>query len=576
MSELIPSALLYGQAVELLQQLQDAHHEGAIKDTFDLIAQLSDVLTRFQEGAGKPLLAYESVAETEPPSSAKANRFWRAAERDINLLQQQVDVLRASVIFSHNIVSSELMSARNNNARIKNKMKSLQLYSNSFDSNVITFGDHFDSFEFVDTSMVPGEDRAALFSEGHVTLGQQGEMVNLSEDADISILGTSNGFLGNNQEIEDPGNAPPGFVGTNDYIFKAQQRDYADIDHITDEMPNTWIEYERYYLTNAHKNSVSNFNFTYLTTDDEEGSQEVDWATPPDNNVLRLGLGFDFKRIRNLNAIKFIPYGLEENANYPVMIEKIQTSPNGTDWNIVYPTQVWVGNDINLRAARKTDNMIAHSAFWAFRARAVRFVRVFFRQPSPIDVNVGHIYWVDRRNESRIVEGPIPPIDNPTRFYDQDVVGELVQRRQYFPGKRWAIGIRDLLMQQVEYQTMSSLVTKPLRVGGSIDRVMLEKAEVEIPDDYPVDYNWVRFFISPDEGENWYPIAKIEDTYQDIPEQISFNDPLHESLREGRVWNYNLDNSVTSIRMKVELERPSDMKSTTPILKSYTLKVRRR
>lgn len=577
MGEMVPSVLLYGQAASLLDELREAQESGAIRDTVDLIQELATVLTSFQDGAGRPLLNYEAVDETEPPSSEKMNRFWRRAEADINLLQQQVDLLRAATLFSHNLVATEVENARKDNARLNNKLKTLQMYSNSMDSSIITFGDTFESLEFIDIGMTRPSERVALFSPGHITLGQEGDLVNLSEDAVISILPSSNGFLGNNQEVDDPTQAPvDAETGNRMHIFKSEMREYDNLEALTDDEPNTWIEYERYHLTETQKLSAQNLNFVYLRTDDEGNSERVDWATAPEGGVLRLGLEFDFQRIRNLNSINLIPYGLEDNANYPILVKQIQTSPDGTDWTRIFPTNVWIGNDINLRTARTANNIVVGRALWAFEARAVRYVRVFLEQHNSIPSNVGHAFWVNRRNPEIQVEGPIPPVNDINKYRDTRVIGDALQQRQFFSGRRWAIGVRDLLMQQVEYKSKSVLVTKPLRVGGLVDRVMLESAEIDIPFEYLASEHWVKFYITPDDGENWYQISRIDDPFQDVPEQISFNDPLHPSLRERTVTNYVTDNPVTTLRLKIEIDRPSDLKSTTPVVKSYVLKVKRR
>jgi hypothetical protein len=577
MGNLVPSVLLYSQAIGLLEEIEEAQATGAVKDTFDLVQQLAAILTSFQDSVGTPLLNYDPVSESEPPSSEKANRFWKNAEKDINLLQQQVDILRASVLFGHNLVSTELMHAKKQNARVNNKLKTMQMYTNGYDSSIIQFGDSFRSLEFVDTEIIDPQERVGLFFEGYVTLGQEGEMLNLSEKSTVKILNTSNGFLGNNQEIDDRENAPiDPETGDPFYTFKAELRTYDDLGFIVDNAPNTWIEYERYEVSSSHRLSANGYNFTYTKESEEGNIEHVDWATAPDNNVLRLGLEFDMGELRNLNSVEFTPHGLEDNINYPVLVRRIQTSPNGTDWTPLFPTNVWIGTNVNLTAARTADNVVSHKALWAFESRAVRYVRVFIEQHHSIDSDVGHPYWVDRRNPELRVEGPIPPEDDPTKFYSRRVVGEQLQLREYFPGKRWAIGIRDILLQQVEYKPKSIMITKPLRVGGLIDRVMLEKAEIEVPPGYPPDESWVNFYISPDDGENWFPIARIDDVFLGIPHQISFNDPIHESLRERTVKNHNTDLPVTSIRLKAELTRPAEMRSTTPILKSYSLKVKRR
>lgn len=577
MAELVPSVLLYGQAMKLLEELQEIQSSGFSSDTDDLIAELSGILTEFELHAGKPLVNYAPVAETEPPSSAKSNRFWRAAERDINLLQQQVDMIRAATIFAHNTIATEVANAYDHNARVNNKLKTLQLYSNTSDSSIITFGDSFKSFDFIDPELVPSVEQPTLAHEGYLTLGRVGQLINLSEGATVRILSSSNGFLGNNQEIEDPNSAPTDpESGFKRYTFKAEVTDSANLSSILDGEPNTWIEYEHNQLSSAQKRTTRNLNLSYAEETEDQGTQLIDWANGPSGGTLKLNLEFDLTKIENLNSIEFTPFGLEGNTNSPVLVSKIQTSHNGTDWTVVFPTQVYVGTDVNLRTARLADNVVTKRALWSFDTRAVRYVRVYLEQHTPVRSNVGHVYWENRKTGEKRVEGPHPNINNVPSYYEREIVGDLVQRREYFSARRWAIGIRDFLLNQVRYAERSVVVSKPLRSGGIIDRVVLESADISVPESYPTNQSWVNFYISPDDGENWYQIARVDDPAMGIPEQISFNDPIHESLREKTVANYSTDEPVTSVRIKVEMLRPSGQDSTTPVVKSYSLKVKRR
>lgn len=578
MSELIPSVLFSSQTLKLIAELREAHKSGLVKDIDDLVKELANALTGFNQHAGEVTLEYDPVVPGEPPSSDKANLFWRDAQRDVNILQQQVDILRAAALFSHNLITTEIQQARNQNARINNKLKSLQLYSDSSDSKVLTFGDYFQSLEFVDQSLIPDGQRLSLFTAGHITLPQRGELVNLSTNAEVRIAEGSNGFLGNNQEIEPPGDVSATGDEVDDvlrYRYKSETDLRGDLSTIIDEEPDTWIEYERYGLT---EDDIAKglYNFEYIDPDADEGDELVNWARPPEDNVLRLVLEFDLGSVQSVNTIQVLPYGLENDKNYPILISNIMTSSNGTDWTPIHPGNVFVGTDINLKTARAAASSVIDRAVWAFDTRSVRYVRAFFLQQYPIRANIGHTYWVLKTNENIRTEGPIPSIEDTTEFHERYVDGNLLQRREYFVGDRWAIGLRDFLIQQVEYETFGVLVTRPLRVGGVVDRVILHEADFDIPDSYPSEALWVRFYVSPDDGENWYPISRIQDPDLGIPEQIAFNDPTPAELRDPGVAYYTVNREVTSLRLKVEMVRPDNSVATTPVLRSYILKVRKR
>ncbi len=99
MSNLVPSVVFASQAVELLRELGEAQRSGMTKDMNSLITQLSDLFSKMEDNLGQPLVVYDPVVAGEPPSSYKSNRFWRNAQRDVNLMQQQIDILRAASVF---------------------------------------------------------------------------------------------------------------------------------------------------------------------------------------------------------------------------------------------------------------------------------------------------------------------------------------------------------------------------------------------------------------------------------------------------------------------------------------------
>lgn len=591
MTQSAPTVLLYGQALVLLKELQQEYQGGAIRTLQELTERLRAVLSQYQTTAGFPFLRFDPVVETEPPLSAKMNRYWQDLQYDITLIQQQLDILKASSVFTHNLLATEVLRAKYENSRVDNKLKTLQLYSDSVDTSIVTFGDSFTSEQFFDTRLVPEEMRVRLDGQGILSLGQLGGLVNLTKDAEIFILATSNGFSGNNQEIADPSHALRDPISNTPLLtFIAEADRSADLAALVDGEPNSWFEYEHCLVKETDRLLAGNLNFTYQGTsfDEDEtntfensqgndASGQINWAIGPSGGVLKLNIEFDLKSIQKLNNFSYIPYGLSNNSNFPVKVALIETSTDGTSWLAVSPENVFVATDPNLTAARTASNIVAGRAVWIIEPRYARYVRVHFEQAQPVNSPIGHLYYVTR-DTSRRVEGPIPPLENPNYYYNPSryVSGDLIQQREYFSGKRWAIGVRDFLIQQLEYQVLSVMITKPLRVSGTIDRVVLKEAEIFIPSDFDPTYNWVRFFISPDDGDTWYQISRIQDDYLGIPEEIAFNDPLPEAFREPGVAYYNTTKAVTSLRFKIEMERPDDQPSSTPYVRSYRLKVRKR
>jgi hypothetical protein len=577
MTQAAPSTLLYDQAIVLIEQIADDYRKGSIQTIDELTDKLRDVLTRYDLTVGKPLLRFDPLVEGEPPLSAKMNRFWDLASNDVNLLQRQVDILRASTVYTHNLVTTEIARAKQENGRVRNKIKNLQLYSSSSDGSVITFRESWAGDDAIDLEQVPSENRPSILENSYLALGRDQTLKNLSRDATVKVLDTSNGFSGNNQQIKDPATATKDPVsGEYLYEFVAQTRPASLLNGLLDGEPNTWFEYESYFISESNRIKASNLNFTYQALTADGGGKEVDWAVGPSGGTLKLDLEIDLRSVQIVNYLSYVPFGLDNNANTPVLVRLLQTSSNGTDWQPASPQNLWVGATADLQSARIADNVSIGAAAWSFEERDARFIRLSLEQPNPIACNVGHLYYTDKTSNQR-VKGPVPPVTNVTaQFSPQNLSsGTMIQHREYFQGKRWAIGIRDISVQQVNYVQKSIFISTPIRVGGLVDRVALD-ALTYVPSSFSTSAGWVRFYISPDDGDTWIPISRVTDDYLGVPEILVFNDPTPDQFREHGAQYVATKNPVTAIRVKIELERPEDSTASSPLVRSYTVRIKKR
>lgn len=575
MTQSAPSVVLYHQAALMVQDLIQSYRSGAYSTVDDMSSAIRNILNAYQTIAGSPLLTYDTVSETEPPSSSKMNRTWRTIQADVNVAKYQAEVLRAATIFYHNTNVTELTKSRNENARARNKIKTLQMYNDSVDPSIITYKQFFHDDSFIDYTKNNGVNRSSIMDNSLLCLGFESSLTDVSKNSSVFVLDSSNGFKGNNVEIKDPATASTNPVTKKPlYQFKSEFFRAADPSLVVDAQPNTWFEYEHAFVSEKDRLSAANYNFEYEAMKDDGTSYSINWADGPSDGVLKLDLEIDLKSVKDINYISLLPYGLADNKNYPIHIANIKTSEDGTEWTDVNPSDIWIGTDATLSAARTAANVAVGTGVWSFAERSARYVRVSIEQPHGVASNIGHLAYFKEGTDQR-VEGPHPPLTNPTKYYDPTKMkgSGIVQEREYFSGKRWVIGLRDITVYQIHYVQKSVSVTNRIYAGKPIDRVMID-ADIYIPKDFNNTDNWVKFYISPDDGANWYQISRVTDDYLGIPEVIAFNDPVPEAFRETGVQYIKTTNQVTNLRVKVELSRPPSLKTSTPFVRSFELKVR--
>lgn len=636
MAQVSPSSLLYAQALTIINQLKADYASKKYQTPDEISTLINAAVTKFNEAAGSTLTKYEPVYLSEVPNSAKMNRFWLTLQDDVNILENQVDTLNAAAVFLHNFIKTDVLQAQNENQALQNKLKTLQLYSSVDDRSLSYFGDKFSSDDFIDWTLIQDAERPALLNNG-ITLGVSSQQQLLATDTIVNVLEGSNGFLGNNQEIDDPSLAPLSPNGNEKlYSFVGETNRHADLTSLLDDNPTTWVEFEKYLVGEEDRATVKSLNFEYYLTGSDASQYltgqnaantttantgTVSWADGITDGVLTLNLEFDLGTTNVVNLITFLPFGLIDNKNAPILVKNVSVSSNRTDWSILGPENLWISNSIDRQISNIDAEVInVGEAFWVNNnSDLVQYIRFEIHQPSALTTNIGHLYYLDKNADIPVTiftnttsgtgtastttassgdaslaniiskspitrpdgafrkQGPIPPIDNPL-YYNTNanaISNDLLQKREYFVGSRWAIGIRDIGVYNNIYQTTSKMISKRFDIPGIVDRVALE-ADVVIPSDYDQSQRWVRFYISPNNGLQWFELARVQDDFAGIPEIISFNNPTPLELRETGVSYQDVTGTVKSLRLKIEITRPDSNQSTSPVVKSYKLKVAKR
>lgn len=593
-----------------IPSLQTAAFINRIRNTFE--ANQSDdpgqrqsivgaIMSDFSHSLGREIAKWEPISESDPPFSAKLNSLFSDLELDSTVLATQIETLSSAMVATHNLIKTEILHSVGENARLNNKLKTLQLYSTASDNNMYIFGDSFISNELVDRNASQSSSAGEISGDGTLTLAKAAISADPLLGAKVDIMPSSNGFLGNNQEFIQTIGADQPHDSTGSFVGKTHR--HADLKDLVDNLPTTWIEYENILLSTEDKTAAGNFNFKYI--DDynvETRGQTVKWGEGPKDGILVLDLMVTLKKPTVMNTFKLMANELMNKNNQPIKIASVQVSSNKTDWELLTPEDVWLTTNVNVDTVRHSSNMSVGSAIWKFAPRSVSFMRITIEQAENIAADIGHAFFMTkeqiaykRKNGSapteaiepgaafekviippKRAEGPIPPLSNPFKYYEEGrQINNLVEDVEVFFGKRWVIALRDISGSETTYDNKSTIVSKKFELPKTIDRVVLE-SDIEVSSEFSTDSQWVKFFISPNNGVNWYQISRVQDTYNEVPEILAFNDPTPEEFRDQNVGYYDTTGTVNSLRVKIELSRPADNKSITPIVRGYKLKIRTR
>ena len=583
-----PSNKVYAQALTKLRSLVSRYSVAKNRDVDLLAVEIADTLREVSKQANGPSLVYKELNYGEPPSSFQMNLFLQSLGYDINVLLDEMNILKAASVHTHNFIKMEILKSELENQKLHNKIKTLQLYSQSEDSSILYAGDSFYDDGLIDWDKTPVGGRVELIRGDQISLGVASQSQVLDTSAEILIEEGSNGFVGNNQEVEPT-------TASGALIFFKSESDNSTISKklsfILDQEPSTFFEFEKYLVKQSDRDKAKNFNFKYSLNGATEleylkglndGANTASWADNEDD--LRLIFTIDIGKIEKLNLIKLMPYGFVDNKNAPILIKSVSVSKDGGDWSVLTPENVWVANGIDQNSINLDgENIVIDTASFRVDAEEVQYIRFSIEQPVTLPAEIGHMFYHDPDEqtadgeEKTRFEGPIPSAartweeKQPQNSYQNS----LIQKREVFQGSRWAIGIRDISALSVKYNETSSLISKRFFVPGGVDRLSLE-ADVELPDNFARNAMWVRFFVSPDDGNSWHQISRIQDDFLNIPEVIAYNDNTPVDLRLPGVKYIETDSTPVNLRVKIEMDRPTGDSTLTPIVRSYNLKIKQR
>lgn len=584
MTQLSPDTTIYSKAIARLKNLGLRYQRGDISTPEDYYASIRDTITSIYEYNYRPSLAYNFIEDGEPPSSKESLFFWQSLETDVNIIQDQINYLKAHAISSFNASVDNMQKASNENARVRGKLNSLLLYSDGISEKERIFGDFFTNYDYIDIN----NSDIDIYNSGSIILGSQSTITNLLSSSNPSIHPSSNGISGNNFELEDPAGAGILSVdGSANLIFKNESDNYSNLASLIDNEPITRFEYEIYSLSDEYRgeSSITKDKGFKIKKRDET---EVDWASGPLQvngerlNYLKLLLDFDLGSVQKASIATLTPHKVSEQSTHPIRVSKVMVSQDGSDWTTVSKNAVWIGNDINLTGTSASDEIVIGRAFWSFQEQLVRYLRFEIDQIKPLDdVAIGHIYFekVEETNtdggviSAGRVDGPVPSVLKIDDYVQPGIVSGLVKKRESLIGKRWAIGIKDVALAAAEFNETATMVSRSFKIDGIIDKVAIE-ADYDIPSGFnQAEGNWVEFYVSPNDGADWFQISNIQDDFYGIPEIVSFNNPIPKEFREPNVAYYNVKGTVNSVIVKIVLKRPADLINSTPVVKSYKLKV---
>jgi hypothetical protein len=572
------SKLIDAKAKDIFLAIKRAYDQGEIASQTEYLYRVFHGLEEFYNSIGKPTM--QARQAWGPPFSEDYNLTMNEIHTDIATLYSESDQMATTLNESFRQNEIDRQSMNNRVKQIEDRMKEVALKIQQSDTEVV-FRDSFIDQKHFDKDMVYGTQANIWTREGILTLKPVlAETYN--QDVSIRII-EGNGLPGNTKQVRSLSGSLK-FVGEDNL--------HIDLAEILDGNSDTWFEYETFEVAERTRVQTSNIGFEYY--------ESIPW-TIESGEHLRLVIEIELPIAKTVNWFllsMFIPN--DKGANAPI-VKSIQ----------IHDGKGKVSEIANTNNSSEVDRT------FTFSQQKCKRITIVMEQLSPYDTTVGHLFFkeleekntnfMDRNREKsgKRITGKYPSVENLGVRYDaknkgidyptinqNDTLTGIERRKQNLfslpsasqqiqvgfeeiPAWRYVVGIRDAAISNYQFDTASGYISTPFISASPMLGVSL-LVNTDIPTEFPLDQDWVKYFISIDEGKSWNQIYPRGTSKQDTKVMYLFNS---NTPNEGRIDQFgyiDILQDIYQIRLKIELSRPLDMTDSnyyTPIVRDYQLHV---
>jgi hypothetical protein len=564
---------------------------GNIKTQTDYIYALKQIVVNFYKNLGKPTFKFHPTADV-PSYTNYVDMVTNAiADMTTVVVGTQTNYSSLSAAKDKTDEAIDILLKRIDGIvavaeDLENKINSIRRAADT------VFSDDFTQ----DDNMVNTNKSNATLTDtatGALMLGVSKNKSSSSDNINVEILDTSNGFPGTTHEIFNS-------VGTvnNNIKFKGENNPHIDLNliktnHGDNLSTNDWFEFEMFNIADSLRESTCMIGFNY-----KEG---VSWVNEDDE--LRLDMKFTLDN--------------PSEANYLILQGTPKSNANVSN-PMIY--QVSVSDDDVLKQTIDVNKELVGTVVIPFTPQKAKTVIVKLRQPEYLAVKVCRQYAVnvDPTKISKYIDDDFKDfiqVDRPNQSiellglkYDQQT-GKIIYPNtkstttfmdaEYYKSQlfyntqsknnykieqeavdahRFSIGLKEADVRYRMYIENGYYVSKTFESQEPIKQLTLNSDDF-IPEAFR-DYlaegqdfnNFIKYYISFDDGSEWHQISPRHKAHTG-PCTILINSNSAVLNRNANMIYLDMINDPYSFKVKIELSRPKELFDETPIVYEYNVDV---
>lgn len=577
-----PSTVVFDERVKnTLSKLQNEYNFGKSMTKSEYAYKVKQAVFEFYETMGKP--TYKFTPASDVPSFIHYKTMVERARNDMAGIIEGCEHINNVLNEMDNILLEETSIINDNISiidfkvqEIENKIKSIS----SASSMILS-----DSFEFNDVNT--DDESTKNFSHADVSEGVC-ELATVdsiaSNDFEVSILETSNGFPGNTHEVYETMDGVK-------YVGEVDPR--ISIQSVTTKDKKDWFEFEMYNLDNQVRMKTSSVGFKY-----KEG---ISWIKEGNELKLDLKISFHTSRVLNILRLNGIPK-VNYQTGYP-MINEIVIKDNYAGVQVIKYGDYLLENttiqfkpqvvkEVIIRLSQRDTVITKVARNYALSIDPTKMPYFFnneFKDFTQIDkptISIESLGLSYNKKDKSII---YPSTTSNNSFLNKEYTkanlfystNNATDNSKLFTevieAYRYRIGISYIGFEYKQYSENGVYISKLFESKEPIKKITLNaydkipRAFYYVQED-DKDKPFIAYYLSFNNEEEWHRIYP-RTMHSQGPCSIVINSFLNVEARNPNVSYIDTLMEYTSVRLRIELRRPIDMIDQSPIVTEYNLDI---
>lgn len=262
------------------------------------------------------------------------------------------------------------------------------MYSTSPASDLLYFGNSFDSSDYIDFSKMDNKDQIPLITNGEMSLPVLTKKSWVPRS--VIIDEGSNGYLGNNHAAYASPDAEAGY----EYFFVKNPTSRSK-ENIRDNNPLTFFEYEQINIPAKNKTQGSNdYEYQYIVKSLPDTPVVYDDWSSFKGSSLMLNIVLERETAESANYILITPYfGSGSYISKDIIVNKIEVTNELNQVENIISQPIYISSGLIPNSLDRVKNFYYKEAKVSFAERKVKKIKIYFEQKDATEVKIKHVYY---------------------------------------------------------------------------------------------------------------------------------------------------------------------------------------